>query len=71
MPEYSDYALIQILHCDRMSHIEGVLILGPDGCSLHCCELTQSLHYTLILEKKDSISVLLEARKGEAAVIVL
>jgi hypothetical protein len=54
-----------------MSHIEGVLILGPDGCSLHCCELTQSLHYTLILEKKDSISVLLEARKGEAAVIVL
>ena len=71
MPEYGDYALIQVLHGDRMSHVEGVLILGPDGRSLHCCELTQSLHDALILEEKDSISVLLEAREGEAAVIVL
>lgn len=71
MPEYGHYALIQVLHGDSMCHVEGMLILGPDGRCLHGCKLAQGFHDALILEEQDCISVLLETREGKAAVIVL
>jgi hypothetical protein len=71
MSQYRDYAFIKIFHCNRVCHIQRVLILRPDLRGLHRDNLAQSLHYALILKEQDCICVLLETGQGETGVIVL